>query len=110
MVSPVSVGCSFFARIFILPWQGKVCFCSPFPLVSSCIDCFDFTHNPGLLWAPVGRAVMVIRNKFSDHIQKGREIPARSFTISTECVLAAGCLSDPAAVCARPAGAVSAGG
>lgn len=64
VVFPARAGYSVFARISILPWQEKVCFCSPFPFVSSCIDCFDFTRNLGLLWAPVGRAVMVMRNKF----------------------------------------------
>lgn len=60
VVSHVRVGYSLFARISILPWQGKVCFCSPCPFVSSCIDCFDFGFNLGLLWAPV---VAVMRNK-----------------------------------------------
>lgn len=65
VVSHVRVGYSLFARISILPWQVKVCFCSPLPFVSSFIDCFDFALNLGLLWAPVGRAVMVMRNKSS---------------------------------------------
>lgn len=63
VVSHVRVGYSLFARIYILPWQGKVCFCNCFPFVSSCIDCFDFAHNLGLLWVPVGRAVVIMRNR-----------------------------------------------
>lgn len=63
VVLHVRVGYSLFARISILPWQGKVCSCGPFPFVSSCIDCFDFAHHLGLLWASVGRAPMVMRNK-----------------------------------------------
>lgn len=63
VVSHVRLGYLLFARISILPWQREVCFCSPFPFVSSCIGCFDFAHNLGLLWAPAGRALMVMRNK-----------------------------------------------
>lgn len=45
-----------------------------------------------------------------DRLQKAGEIPAVSFAVSAERVLTAGCLSDAAAVRARPARAVRAGG
>lgn len=53
VVSPERAAYSVLARISILPWQAKVWFCSPFPFVSSHIRCFDFTRNPGSLWAPL---------------------------------------------------------